>query len=49
MKKSERCQIAMLAVITSTNILADAKLEIIETLLDNKSTAEWMESKEAEA
>lgn len=46
MKKSERYYIAMLAVINSTNILADAKIEILETLMDNKETAEWMEKQE---
>lgn len=46
MKKSEKYYMAMLAVINSNNIFADAKIEIIETLLDNKSTAEWVEEQE---
>lgn len=46
MKKSERYQIAMIAVVTNNNINAADKLEIIETLMDNKSVAEWNESKE---
>lgn len=49
MKKSERYYIAMLAVITNTNILADDKIEILETLMDNKSVAEWQEKQEENA
>jgi hypothetical protein len=48
MKKSERYYIAMLAVINSTSITASEKIEIIETLLDNRETAEWCEKQEAE-
>lgn len=48
MKKSKRYYIAILAVINSTAINAAEKIEIIETLLDNKGTAEWCEKQEGQ-
>ena len=48
MKKSERYYMAMLAVINSNHILSDEKLEIIETLMDDKGLAEWSEKAEEE-
>lgn len=48
MKKSERYQIAMLAVVSSQHILADAKLEIIETLMGDKAVAKYCEEQEDE-
>ena len=49
MKKSERYQVAMIAVLTNPAITPSDKLEIIETLLDNKSLAEWSEKEEGTA
>lgn len=49
MKKSERYQCAMVAVVNSTSLDAEVKLEVLETLMDAKSVAEWMENKGEEA
>ena len=43
MKKSERYQAAMIAVLNTSYIMATDKLEIIETLMDAKSVAEYAE------
>lgn len=48
MKKSERYQVAMIAVLTNNSIMANDKLEIIETLMGDKSLAEWSEKAEEE-
>ena len=48
MKASERYTAAMVAVINNTNINAADKLEIIETLMGDKSIAEFREKQEAE-
>jgi hypothetical protein len=45
MKKSVKYSLAMRAVLES-GMDVDVKLEIIETLLDNRSTAEWVEKQE---
>lgn len=45
MKKSERYQKAMIAVI-ETEMTAEDKLEIIETLWADHSLAEWSEKQE---
>lgn len=47
MKKSVQYKMAMIAVINSAMIPADGKVEILETLAENKKTAEWCEKKEA--
>lgn len=43
MKDSEKFQLAMIAVITNNSFTATDKLEIIETLMDKKSLAEYNE------
>jgi len=48
MKKSEKYQYAMLAVLESQMITSPSKLEIIETLLGDKTMAEYTEKMEAE-
>ena len=48
MKKSERYKAAMIAVINSAIIPADKKVEILETLVEDKKMASWNEQKEAE-
>jgi len=48
MKKSEKYQVAMIAVIANNSINAAEKLEIIETLMADKSIAEWSENQEEE-
>jgi hypothetical protein len=48
MKKSEKYYMAMLAVINSNNIFADAKIEILEELMDKRETALWVEKNEEE-
>ena len=48
MKKSERYQVAMIAVLTNNSIVANDKLEIIETLMGDKSLAEYVEGTEEE-
>lgn len=45
MKKSNRYSLAMKAVIES-NMDADVKIEIIETLLSDRSSAEYWEKQE---
>ena len=50
MKKSEKYQKAMMAVMRDNGIPNEQKLEIIEQLLADKSLAEWNEAqKENEA
>lgn len=44
MKKSERYQYAMVAVVNSTSLDAEVKLEVLETLMQDKSVAEWTEN-----
>jgi hypothetical protein len=46
MKKSARYQAAMVAVLNSNGFTSEEKLEIIATLMDNKSTAEYWEREE---
>lgn len=46
MKKSIRYQLAMMAVLVCNEIEAQDKLEIIETLMGDKSLAEWSEKQE---
>lgn len=48
MKKSEHYKKAMIAVINSAVIPAEQKVEILETLVADKKSAEWSENKEAE-
>lgn len=48
MKKSEHYQLAMRAVVTSNNLGADQKIEIIETLLADKRMAEYGEEQKNE-
>ena len=48
MKKSEKYKYAMLAVIESTQMDTRLKLEIIEALMADKSTAELVEKWEEE-
>jgi hypothetical protein len=47
MKKSERYHMAMLAVVNSASISAEGKIEILATLQEAKSVAEYWE-REAE-
>ena len=46
MKKSEMYQAAMVAILNSNGFTSEEKLEIIATLMDNKSTAEYWEREE---
>lgn len=48
MKKSEHYKAAMIAVINSAVIPAEKKVEILETLVEDKKMASWNEQKEAE-
>jgi hypothetical protein len=48
MKKSERYQLAMLSVVDDESIEAADKLEIVETLMNDKRIAEWSEKQEEE-
>lgn len=48
MKKSERYYMAMCAVVDDESISAEDKLEIMETLMEAKSVAEYVERQEAE-
>lgn len=43
MKKSIRYQLTMMAVLVCNELEAQDKLEIIETLMGDKSLAEWSE------
>lgn len=47
MKKSEHYKAAMIAVINSAVIPAEKKVEILETLVEDKKMAIWNEQKEA--
>ncbi len=47
MKKSERYQMAMFAVVGDESIKAEDKLEILEMLMADKGVAEWCEKGEA--
>ena len=47
MKKSEMYQAALIAVMES-NMEVDTKLEVIDLLLDNRSSAIWSEKREEE-
>ena len=47
MKKSEKCELAMLAMVDS-NFTACAKLEVIEMLMHEKTVAEMLEKTEEE-
>jgi hypothetical protein len=48
MKKSERYHKAMLAVVNSLMLKAEEKIEILETLMEAESVAEYVERQEAE-
>lgn len=48
MKRSTKYYLAMMAVINSDEIAVNEKLEIIETLIGDKTVAEYAESKEEE-
>ena len=48
MKKSERYQMAMRAVVTCNSLGADQKIEIIDTLLADKRLAECGEEQKNE-
>ena len=47
MKKSDRFRFAMLCVLDASELNATHKLEIIETLLEEKRMAEYVEEREA--
>ena len=47
MKKSNRYQLAMMAVLVCNEIANEDKLEIIETLMGDKTLAEWSEQPES--
>jgi hypothetical protein len=46
MKKSEQYEAAMMAVLRDAHISDNDKLAIIETLMGDKSLAEWSEQQE---
>lgn len=46
MKKSARYHAAMVAVLNSNGFTSEEKVEILATLMDNKSTAEYWEREE---
>jgi hypothetical protein len=46
MKKSDKYNLAILAVIDSARMNAETKLEIIETLMADKSLSEWCEKED---
>ena len=46
MKKSEHYEIAMRIVVDSMKISASTKLEVLSTLMQDKSVAEWQERNE---
>lgn len=48
MKKSERYQVAIIAVMNAANIEDNDKVEILETLIDAKGTAVFVEEREIE-
>jgi hypothetical protein len=48
MKKSEKYQAALVAVMES-NMEVNTKLEVIDLLLDNRSSAIWVEKREENA
>lgn len=48
MKKSVLYQLAMLAVVDS-KLDSELKLDVLEVLMNDKSTAEWSEKREEEA
>lgn len=48
MKKSEQYRIAQMAVLASNNILADHKLEIIHTLMEDEDLEKFTEKRAAE-
>lgn len=48
MKKSEKYQIAMIAVLSNPSIIPTDKLEIIKTLMADKDTSELVEKWEEE-
>ncbi len=48
MKKSEQYFMAMAAVLEHPEMRTAHKLEVLETLMSDKSTAEWSEKREAE-
>ena len=46
MKKSERYKFAMMAVVNSSCLSAAVKLDVLETLVEDKRVAEWSENNE---
>lgn len=48
MKKSELYKLAVLSVIHDNSLDPDDKLEVVELLIDQKSTAAWCEKREEE-
>ena len=46
MKKSEKYQAAMVAVVNSIKLDAEVKLEVLEQLMSDKSSAVWCENRE---
>ena len=46
MKKSEIYRKAMLVIVDSMKLSAEDKLEILEVLAENESTAKWCEKRE---
>lgn len=48
MRKSKQYKMAMAAVIRDDSLDMDETLEILETLMEAKSNAEWSEKREAE-
>lgn len=48
MKKSERYKFAMMAVVNSLCLDASVKLDVLETLMEDKRVAEWSEKQEEE-
>lgn len=46
MKKSEIYHKAMMVIVDSMKLSAEEKLEILEVLAENESTAKWCEKRE---
>ena len=46
MKRSEKYQAAMVAVVNSIELEAEVKLEVLEQLMSDKATAVWCEQQE---
>lgn len=48
MKKNEQYRAAQIAVLQSETLTADAKLEIVQTLMQDEEMAGWREKYDAE-